>query len=249
MATRESFSHDFSSSNDENESPQFRTGALPKLSIPSPFQSGESSEGFETGNGADTPSTHGSPGTPISPLGTEFSFLGVSSQPSDPEGFSNPRPRKKQWTKKRADNFKCRPLFGRPEDVSTSKSSKRTKLARPTSELFVNIPFPSAEESLTVKVSDGTKMGDKQLNVPRGNQIFNLEILANVFTLLICPDKSCGGRPRLHQHITRDGLQRFFLLKCYSATSLSRTSQLPFLLVHHLTRASIKRHIALGRAR
>ena len=48
----------------------------------------------------------------------------------------------------------------------------------------------------------------------RGNQIFNLEILAHVFTLLICPDKTCSGRPRLHQHTSRDGLQRFFLVKC-----------------------------------
>ena len=58
-------------------------------------------------------------------------------------------------------------------------------------------------------------MQDQELLVPRGNQIFNLEILANVFSLLVCPDKSCKGRPRLHQHTTRDGLQRFFLLKCF----------------------------------
>ena len=64
-------------------------------------------------------------------------------------------------------------------------------------------------------VTDCDTFSHKQLIVPHGNQIFNLEILSNVFTLLNCPDKNCLGKPRLHKHITRDGLQRFFLLKCY----------------------------------
>ena len=66
-----------------------------------------------------------------------------------------------------------------------------------------------------MKTSDGGKVEDQELLVPRGNQIFNLEILANVFSLLVCPNKSCSVRPRLHQQTSRDGLQLFFLLKCY----------------------------------
>ena len=91
---------------------------------------------------------------------------------------------------------------------------------RPPSELFGNIYFPPAEQTYKVKVSDGSKLGEKPLLVPRGNQIFNLEILSNVFSLLICPNKTCSGRPRLHQHTSRDGLQRFFLLKCYNCHTI-----------------------------
>ena len=81
MATRENFLLQIALSDDEYESsPQFRSGALPKLTIPSPFQSEESSQDVESDSGAETPSTPGTPVTPLSPLGTEFSFLGVSSQ-------------------------------------------------------------------------------------------------------------------------------------------------------------------------
>ena len=36
-----------------------------------------------------------------------------------------------------------------------------------------------------------------------------------MFSLLVCPFKNCNVMPRLNQHTSRDGLQRFFLLKCY----------------------------------
>ena len=148
-------------------------------------------------------------------MGTEFSFLGVSSQTSEAGEFATPRPRKKRFTKRRVLNLKRAPGFDRRGEDSPSASSKRTKLTRPKSELFANVHFPRADESYHVKLSECDTFSNKQLLVPHGNQIFNLEILSNVFTLLNCPDKKCLGKPRLHQHITRDGLQRFFLLKCY----------------------------------
>ena len=217
MASREeTLSPHFTSSDDEcQSSPQYRTGALPKLTIPSPFQSEESSLDNETGSGSEIPTTLGTPAAPLLPLGTEFSFLGVSSQTSEAGEFATPRPRKKCFSKRRVHNLKRTPLFGITRDASPPTSSKRTKITRPPSELFRNIYFPPAEQSYKVKVSDDGKLSNKQLLVPRGNQIFNLEILANVFALLICPNKTCTGRPRLHQHTSRDGLQRFFLLKCY----------------------------------
>ena len=223
MASRDaSFSLHLASSDDEQQSlpqspPQYRAGALPKLRIPSPFQSEESS--LDLGSGDETPSTPGTPSTPFSPLGSEFSFLAVSSQTSEGGEFATPRPRKKRFSKRRAHNFERGPLFGRTSDrspsASPSQSPKRTKVCRPQSDLFNDIYFPPEEKSYLVKTSDGGKTEEQELLVPRGNQIFNLEILASVFTLLICPDRSCNGRPRLHQHTSRDGLQRFFLLKCY----------------------------------
>ena len=233
MANRDvSFSLHLASSDDEQQSsphspPQYRAGALPKLGIPSPFQSEESSLDLESDIDYETPSTPGTPSTPLSPLGSEFSYLGVSSQTSEAGEFATPRPRKKRFSKRREHNWKRGPLFGRTSDASPSGSrsaspsaspsvsSKRPKICRPQSELFGEISFPPADKVYTVKTSEGGKMQEQELLVPRGNQIFNLEILSNVFSLLVCPDKSCNGRPRLHQHTSLDGLQRFFLLKCY----------------------------------
>ena len=211
MASRdETFSLHLASSDDEQQSPpQYRAGALPKLRIPSPFQSEESSLELES-SGDETPSTPATPSTPLSPFGSEFSYLAVSSQTSEAGEFATPRPRKKRFSKRRAHNLNRGPLFGRTSDASPSASpsvySKRSKICRPQSELFSDIHFPPAEKSYTVKTSNGGKIEEQELLVPRGNQIFNLEILANVFSLLECPNKSCNGRPRL---------QRFFLLKCY----------------------------------
>ena len=57
-------------------------------------------------------------------------------------------------------------------------------------------------------------MSTKQLNKPVGNQIFNLEILANIFSLFQCTDSNCSERAILYKHILNDGLQRFYVLKC-----------------------------------
>ena len=221
MASRDvGFSLHLASSKDEQQSPpqsrqQYRAGAHPKLRITSPFQSEESS--LDLGSGDETPSTPGTPSTPLSPLWSEFSFLAVSSQTSEGGEFATLRPRKKRFNKRRAHNLKRGHLFGMISDASPSASppgspsaspsvsSKRTKICRPQSELFSDIYFPPAEKSYKVKTSNGEKISDQELLVPRGNQIFNLEILASVFTLLICPNRSCNGRPRLHQHTSRDG--------------------------------------------
>ena len=41
----------------------------------------------------------------------------------------------------------------------------------------------------------------------------SLPILAEVFSLLNCPDKKCRGRVHLYEHIMQDGLQKFLLIK------------------------------------
>ena len=62
------------SSNYEQQSPQqYQTGALPKLRIPSPFQSEESSLDTESGRGDETRLTPSTPSTPLSPLWSELS--------------------------------------------------------------------------------------------------------------------------------------------------------------------------------
>ena len=93
MAFRdETFSLHLSSSNDEQQSPpQYRAGALPKLRIPSPFQSEESSTELES-SVDETPSTPATPSTALSQFGSEFSYLAVSSQTLEAGEFGTPRP-------------------------------------------------------------------------------------------------------------------------------------------------------------
>ena len=208
MACRkETFSLHLDSSDDEHQSPlqsqpRYRAGALPELRIPSPFQSEESSLELESGSNDKTPSTPGTPSTPLSPLGTELSFLAMSSQTSDPGEFATPRLRKKRFSKRRAHNFIRTPLFGTTSDASPtafpSASPKRTKFSCPKSEIFSDVYFPAAEKQYSLMASDSDKLEEQYLLVPRGNQIYNLEILAGVFTLFSCPDKACYGRPQLH---------------------------------------------------
>ena len=63
----QTFPLDITSSDDEFQSPpQYRTAALPELTIPSPFQSDESSLIIESGSGTQTPSTLGTPLTFLS---------------------------------------------------------------------------------------------------------------------------------------------------------------------------------------
>ena len=156
------------------------------------------------GGGSDdiTPSTSGTPSTPLSPLGTELSFLAMYSQTSDSREFATPRPRRKRFSKRRLHNFIRAPIFGTTSDASPtafpSASPKRTKFSCPKSEIFSDVYFPAAEKQYSLMTSDGDKLEEQYLLVPRGNQIFNLEILAGVFTLFSCPDKACYGRPQLH---------------------------------------------------
>ena len=83
MASRDvGFSLHLASSEQQSQPqspPQYRAGALPKLRIPSPFQSEESSLDLVSGSGGETPSTPGTPSTPLSPLGSEFSYLAVEN--------------------------------------------------------------------------------------------------------------------------------------------------------------------------
>ena len=225
MASYEvSFALHLASSEDEQQSPpqsppRYRAGSLPNLRIPSPFQSEESSLDLESDIDNEAPSTPGTPSIPLSPLGTEFSYLGVSSQTSEAGEFATPRPKEKRRVAIRVTirlSFRLSFRFSfRFSFRSPSVSSKRLKICRPQTELFGELSFPPADKSYTVKTSEGGEIQEQELLVPRGNQIFNLEILSNVFSLLVCPDMSCNGRPRLHQHTNLDGMQRFFLLKCY----------------------------------
>ena len=54
----------------------------------------------------------------------------------------------------------------------------------------------------------------QNLKSATGNQIVNLAILTQVFSLLSCVNKSCKGRIRLYEQLLEDGLLKFLLIKC-----------------------------------
>ena len=74
--------------------------------------------------------------------------------------------------------------------------------------------FAAPLGSYPIKVASGDKTSLRELVVPTGNAICNLEILSVVFGQLNCTDRSCYGRLRLYEMPLDDGLQSFLLLKC-----------------------------------
>ena len=54
----------------------------------------------------------------------------------------------------------------------------------------------------------------RDLYVPHGSQIIDIDILSTVFSLLRCIEAHCTGNLNLYQYAFRDGLQSYLLLKC-----------------------------------
>ena len=54
----------------------------------------------------------------------------------------------------------------------------------------------------------------RDLYVPHGAQIIDIDILSMVFSLLRCTEVHCSGKLNLYQYAFRDGLQSYLLLKC-----------------------------------
>ena len=54
----------------------------------------------------------------------------------------------------------------------------------------------------------------RDLYVPHGSQIIDIDILSTVFSLLRCTEAHCTGKLNLYQYAFRDGLQSYLLLKC-----------------------------------
>ena len=127
-----------------------------------------------------------------------------------------PKPRKRKYVKKIVYNFKKgqAPSMQNANQSSDTPQSKRMKVNKPKSAIFEEMRIPRETLPFSVKIKTGEKTIDKVLLLPHGNQIFNLDILASVFALFKCTQPQCSGRPKLYESLIKDGLQRFFILKC-----------------------------------
>ena len=220
MASSRSFSLEYSSSENELQAtpPRFNFGDLPDLVIPSPFQSDSSACESPTSPGTHVASRPETPATPLSPgssLGGEFSFINISSQTSDGKSGTPIPPRGKRYVKKRRGSMKKGQQGPPPASpVSEIPILKRHKIERPSSELFADMRFSAPLGSYPIKIASGDKTSLREMVVPTGNAICNLEILSLIFGQLNCTDRSCYGRLRLYEIPLDDGLQNFLLLKC-----------------------------------
>ena len=128
-----------------------------------------------------------------------------------------PRVRRKPLKNRRVYNLKKGqpPSLPKPKQSSDTPQPKRIKVARPESAVFEEMRFPREVLPYSVKVKTGDKIVERALLTPQGNQIFNLSILSNVFALFKCTQSQCPGRPKFYQSANKDGIQRFFTIKCY----------------------------------
>ena len=153
--------------------------------------------------------------SPGSSLGGEFAFIDLSCQTSDGVSGTLKPCRGKRYTKKKTGPFKKgqhNPL--KTSDVSESPSLKRHKIELPATPIFSEMRFPTPLSSYPIKLASGDKSSLREMVVPTGNAICNMEILSLIFGQLNCTDRSCSGRLRLYEMLLQDGLQKFLLLKC-----------------------------------
>ena len=204
-----------SSSEEFENEPIFRHSELPQLEILPQFVIESSSDSEDQITGIDSPTTPGTPSTPATPsshLGNVFSYIGISTQTSEESDFASPKvPQRKRKYQKKVKGFQKGHAKYPNEDVSIHK---RSRIALPQLDLFSTLKFSSPTSISEVKTAADGVENSRKLIKPSGNQIFNLEILAQVFSLFTCPNKLCTGCPAFYQQPMCDGLQSFFVFKC-----------------------------------
>ena len=186
----------------------FRFEDLPELNIPSDLDGSSHAESDSdtelSGSGPPTPSTPITPVTHLASFVTEFSFSETESVTTGPS--TSARRGKKFHPGRFAKGHKRRALF------ITPTKSKRASISK--SELLKETKCPQATSTSNVRLNEGGRIEQKQLLLPQGSQIMNLEILSLVFQMLRCTDATCPGSLRLHQFPYHDGLQGKFVLHC-----------------------------------
>ena len=74
--------------------------------------------------------------------------------------------------------------------------------------------FCEGDKDFQYKTKLGWSIIFENVSPATGNQIVNLGILNQVFSLFSCVDKTCQGKIKLYEQLVEDGLQKFLLIKC-----------------------------------
>ena len=191
------------------ENSQFREIDLPELVIPEELVHLSSSDSELDTEFPSAPSTPRTPGTPVSQLGAGFSafdFSDTDESPSSPA--STPKMRKKRYPQRFPS--KHFGLFRTPSKIKP----KRPRVSTRGSKLLEGCHFPSSNMAYDVLLNDGGKVSTRSLLVPHGSEIINMDILSNVFKLILCREPNCFGSLQLHRYPLREGLQSYLVLHC-----------------------------------
>ena len=192
---------------------------FPILQIPPEYlSSSDSGSEGEFSPGSSPPST---PATPVSQLGASVSSFSFGR---DALTTPSPKPRHRNIHpgRFRKGESKRRVLFATPS------KPKRTPL--PRKELLRGIKFPPPPATYPVHIKEGDVTSVKDLLIPHGSQVMDMEILSNVFQMLRCPDRDCTGTLQLHKYPLSYGLQSYYVLHCIRChEAVARFSSSPHL--------------------
>ena len=155
MASKE-FELNYSTDEEIHESTEtFRPADLAIISIPSPFQTEEFASEVDLPITFDTESVSrlSTPSTPVTaPLGTAFSYVGISSQTYEEEVLVTPsNSKKRKYVEKLSQYFQKGHLPFAKRSFESPKSA-RCKLERPVSALYKDIRFPRVLNTFDVKL-------------------------------------------------------------------------------------------------
>ena len=178
----------------------FRSADLPKVCIPADFESSMESSGSD--NEGDfifkvptTPTDLTLATYTPTELGSTLSQVALSSQTS--EESDNTSPTTSVHTKKRGHKLNTG-RFRKGEGVKRKSTftPSITKRLPPTSTpksktLLQQVKFPQPNKRLSIMVQKDGAQSFRDLYVPHGSQIIDIDILSTVFPLLRCTEAHC----------------------------------------------------------
>ena len=215
------------SSSEQETVPIFRSADLPLVRIPSPFVSSiESSDSGLSQAVTKDNCVFKVPNTPtdVIPFSTSptelrstFSQFALSSQTSEDSDNSTKVPSLSLRGKRRAKKVnvgKFRKGEGLKRKSSFTPLPARRLPSKLKSELFKQVKFPHPTKFISIKLRKDETHSFRDLLIPHGSQIIDMDLLSMVFSLLRCTEPKCTGPLNLYQYAFRDVLQSYLLLKC-----------------------------------
>ena len=199
-------------SSETEEVAQFRPIDLPYISVNSDFDSSEYSD-LDEGNGYSTPTTPATstspttPATPLSDLASSVSSLAFT----EAETSTFALPATKRAYRKKRPGFRKDHSHSKRRLFSTGTPTKKSSLAF---EIHTSYMVPKKTKSHQVFLKKGDKTSARQLYVPHGSEVMNMDILGHVMSLLRCDEPDCYGSMILHNIPKTNGLQSYFILHC-----------------------------------
>ena len=200
-------------SSETEEVAQFRPIDLPFIPINSDFDSSDNSDteestGYSTPN---TPATHTTPSTPATPL-TQLatSVTAFAFTEAETSIFALPTP-KRTYRKKRRGGFQKGCSQPKRRVITTGTHTKKHSLA---SDVRGHCKVPSKPKPHDVFLKKGDKTTSRQMYVPHGAEVMNMDILSHVLSLLHCNEPHCPGTMMLHKLQKTISLQSYFILHC-----------------------------------